>query len=162
MKTAISTIHDYCLRGALASLGVIISYYIGNITPLFYLMIGFAAVDYIMGMAAAKWYPATQDDGWCSKKAKQGFIKKIAYILLVGVAWGVDFLILEIDRAINLPLTWGPYFGVFAMCYLILTEGVSILENAAKMDIHIPFLTSALKSFRAKISGPHDPPDKKE
>jgi len=135
------------------------TYYAGNITALFYLMLLFGAIDIIMGMVVAKWYPATPEDGWCSKNLTQDFIRKIACIFLVGVAWGIDFMILEADKSFNLPMEWGPYFGLFALCYLIVSEGISILENAEKMGIHIPFLSSALKSFREKISkGPKGKP----
>ena len=140
------------VRGSLAGMWAIVAYYAGNITSLFYLMLIFGLVDIILGLAAAKWYPATPEDGWCSTKVIQGFVKKIACVFLVGVAWGIDFMILEADKTFNLPLQWGPYFGLFALCYLILTEGISILESAEKMGINIPFLTSALKSFREKIS----------
>lgn len=139
-------------RGGLAGIGTIVSYYVGNLTPLFYLLIGFEIADYLTGMAVAKWYPATPEDGWSSTKAIQGFIKKIAYIFLVGVAWGVDYLVHEMSRMAELPLEWSAYFGVFAVCYLILTEGISILENASKMGVEIPFFTTALKLFREKVS----------
>ena len=140
------------VRGTLAGIWALATYYAGNLTPLFYLMLVFEIVEFLMGMAVAKWYPATPEDGWCGKKAVQGFVKKITYIFLVGIAWGIDFMILEADKALDLPMEWGPYFGVFALCYLILTEGISILESAEKMGIHIPFLTSALKTFREKVS----------
>jgi len=61
-------------------------------------------------------------------------------------------MILEADKTFNLPMQWGPYFGLFALCYLILSEGISILENAEKIGVHIPFMTSALKNFRKKMS----------
>ena len=140
------------MRGSLAGLWAVVTYYAGNITPLFYLMIIFGISDIFLGMAVARWYPASPEDGWCSKKIAQGFVRKIASIFLVGVAWGIDFMILEADKAFNLPMQWGPYFGLFALCYLILSEGISILENAEKMGVNIPFLTSALKTFRTKIS----------
>ena len=139
-------------RSAIASIWAVVTYYAGNLTPLFYLMLIFGLTDYILGMAVAKWYPTSPQEGWCSKLAAQGFIRKVTHILLVGVAWGIDFMILEADKTFNLPLTWGPYFGLFAICYLILTEGISILENAEKMGIHIPFLTSALRIFREKVA----------
>jgi len=140
------------MRGSLASIWAVVSYYAGNLTPLFYLMIIFGFADIALNMAVTKWYPANPGDGWCSKAIIQGFVKKIACIFLVGVAWGIDFMILEADKTFNLPMQWGPYFGMFALCYLILTEGLSILERIEKMGIHVPFLTSALKSFREKIS----------
>ena len=153
-----NNVSSIAVRGTLAGIWTVITYYAGNLTPLFYLMLIFGFVDFIMGLAASKWYPKTQEDGWCKEKAIKGFVRKVAYIILVGVAWGIDFMILEADKAFNLPLTWGPYFGVFAICYLILTDGISILENADQMDIHIPFLTSALRTFREKVAkGPKGP-----
>lgn len=145
-------VYNQAPRGGLAAAGTIVSFYIGNLTPLFYLMLGFELADYVTGMAAAKWYAEIPSQAWSSRKAMQGFIKKLGYIFMVGVAWGIDFLILEMHYTVNLPLDWSPFFGVFAMCYLILTEGISILENIQKMGIEIPFLTSALRSFREKIS----------
>jgi len=140
------------LRGSLASIWTLIAYYAGNITPLFYLLLIFGIIDFITALAAAKWFPSTPGEGWCKDIAIKGFIQKIACLFLVGVAWGIDFMILEADKAFNLPLSWGPFLGVFALCYLILTEGISILENVEKMGINIPFLTTALKSFREKVS----------
>ena len=147
-----SNTYSIAARGVLAGLGTIAAYYAGNMTPLFYLFLIFEIFEYTMGMAAAKWYPDTPEDGWSSKKAIQGFVKKIASIFLVGMAWGIDFLIMEADKVFYLPFTWQPYFGVFALIYLILTEGISILESAERMGIHIPFLTSALKTFREKVA----------
>ena len=147
------------MRGVLAGLWAVVSYYAGNVTPLFYLMIIFGLTDIILGMAVARWYPATPEDGWCSEKIIRGFIRKIACIFLVGVAWGIDFMILEADKTFDFPMQWGPYFGLFALCYLILTEGISILEKAEIMGVYVPFLTSALKNFRKKISkGPPERP----
>jgi len=139
-------------RGMLAGAWALVTYYAGNVTPLFYLMLLFGATDIIMGMAVAKWYPATPLDGWCSKRIMQGFVRKVACIFLVGVAWGIDFMILEADKTFHLPMQWGPYFGLFALCYLIVAEGISILENAEKMGISIPFMSSALKIFREKLA----------
>ena len=143
---------DIMMRGSLAGMWAIVTYYAGNITALFYLMLIFGLADILLDLAVAKWYPATPEDGWCSTKIAQRFVKKIACVFLVGVAWGIDFMILEADKTFDLPLQWGPYFGLFALCYLILTEGISILESADKLGVNIPFLTSALKSFREKIT----------
>jgi len=140
------------MRGSLAGVIAVVTYYAGNLTPLFYLMLIFGITDIILGLAVARWFPATPKDGWCSQKIFQGFIKKIASIFLVGVAWGIDFMILEADKTFNLPMQWGPYFGIFALCYLILSDGISILESVEKMGVNIPFLTSALKTFRSKLS----------
>jgi len=147
------------MRGSLAGIWAVVTYYAGNLTPLFYLMIIFGVTDVLLGMAVAKWFPVTPEDGWCSKRVMQDFVRKVACIFLVGVAWGIDFMILEADKAFNLPLQWGPYFGLFALCYLILSEGISILESVAKMGVKIPFLTTALKSMREQLSkGPQRKP----
>ena len=147
-----NNVQEVGVISALAGIWTVMTYYAGNITPLFYLMLIFGIVDYLMGMAAAKWYPSTPEEGWSKELAVKGFVQKIACIFLIGVAWGIDFMILEADKAFNLPMEWGPFFGIFALCYMILTEGISILESAEKMGIYIPFLTSALKSFREKVS----------
>ena len=138
--------------GFLAGIWAVATYYAGNITALFYLMIIFGIVEYIMGMAAAKWYPLSPEDKWNKDMAIKSFIRKIAHIFLVGVAWGIDFMVLEADKAFNLPMQWGPYFGVFAICYLILAEGLSTMQSAEQMGIRIPFLTTALVKLKEKLS----------
>jgi len=147
------------MRGSLAGIWGLVVYYAGNLTPLFYLMIIFGIVDIFLEMVVARWYSPNLEDGWCSKLVIQGFIQKIACIFLVGVAWGIDFMILEADKTFNLPMNWGPYFGLFALCYLILSDGISIIENIDKIGVNIPFLTSALKYLKEKISkGPQRRP----
>ena len=140
------------IRGGFAGFWAVAAHYSSGLTPVFWTMIIFTALDYLIGMAAAKWFPATPEDGWSSKKGIQGFIKKITYISLAGVVLGVDLVIIELGNHGYFNITWGVHFGIFAMCYLILTEGVSILENAGRMGIEVPFLTNSLKYFRKGIT----------
>ena len=140
------------VRSTVSGIWAVATYYAGNITPLFYLMIIFGLTDYTMWMAVAKWYPNSDEDALSRERALREFVKKLTYIFLMGVAWGIDFMILEAEQAFNLSMRWRPFFGIFALCYLILTEGISILESAERMGIKIPFLSSTLKVFREKVS----------
>jgi len=146
-----SNTQNFVMRGSMAGLWAIVSYYAGNLTPLFYLMIVFGLVNVILDIIV-EWYEAATDNVWNSKIILHGFVRKIACIFLVGVALGIDFMILEADKTFNLPMQWGPYFGLFALCYLILSEGISILESIDKMGVNIPFLMPMLKALKKRIS----------
>lgn len=96
------------------------------------------------------WFSA-EGEGLSSGRAFKGFLKKMAYIVLVGVAWGVDFLVINVAGTLGDALSWGAHFGTLVVCYIVLTEGISILENIGRMGVKVPFLSSALEYFRGKI-----------
>jgi len=136
------------LKGGWAGLTAIITYMSGAFTPLIFIMVFFEILDYLTGVASAQ----KNDGGVSSKDAIWGFIKKLCYFVLVGVAFSFDYVIVETSNIAGLNFEWPALFGILSVCYLISTEGISILENLAELGISIPFLTSALKIYKDKIS----------
>jgi len=75
----------------------------------------------------------------------------VLYFFLVGVGFGVDFIVLYMAQEAGLALHHAP-FGVLCVGYLLATEALSILENLAKLDITVPFLNRFLRALRERIS----------
>lgn len=143
---------EKAIKGSVAGIGTIITYLSGNFTPLIYIMVIFEILDYITGIVSAK----MSGKGVSSKVATQGFVKKVYYFVLVGVAFGFDFVIVETTSILGFDFGWPAFFGVLSVCYLLSTEAISILENLQELGIKVPFLTSALKIYREKISNKGD------
>lgn len=133
-------------KGGMAALGTILSYMAGNFTPLLLLLAFFEAADYITGMYA----------GYCAQKissqtALKGFFKKVFYFFLVGVGFGMDFMVHTATMSLGVDFAYPAMFGIFSIYYLLSTELISILENLAKIGVEIPLLTRALKGFRKRL-----------
>jgi toxin secretion/phage lysis holin len=135
------------IKGAFAGLGVVVTHLSGMFTPLFYILIIFESADYITGIAAA-----IKNGGLTSREALWGFVRKVSYFVLVGVAFLFDLCIVETTARIGMTLEWRETFGIFAICYLISTEGISIMENLHELGVSVPILQKALKIYHAQIS----------
>ncbi len=127
--------------------GSVIAYLTGHFTPIIYIMLIFSIFDYFIELAVSIKIGVKIN----SDIVFWNFVKKIFYFVLIGVAFGFDFLIHEKAVFYGSGLEWGAYFGVLSITYLVVTEGISILENLEEFDIKVPFLTEGLKSFREKI-----------
>ena len=136
----------------LTSLGSIISYLTGSFTPLIYIMIAFAILDLITEVGVIiKKGESVKGSGF-----KWRFLRKFYYFALVAVAFGFDLMIYLSTENIYSDFQWNHYFGVLAIMYLTVTEGLSILENLEEFDIKFPFLGEGLKAFKSKIEKKND------
>ncbi len=134
-------------KGGVATLGTIITYMTNAFSPLMVILILFAMVDYITGMISAN-----LNEGWSSKEAYRGVIKKFSYFFMVMLAFGFDFAIDELTRKFGFNLSFPAVFGVLTVCWLISTDGISILENLVEIGLPVPnFLINGLKVFRDKV-----------
>lgn len=81
--------------------------------------------DWITGVVKAK----ATGVGLNSKKASQGFWKKVA--LFVGLFFGffLDYFIPYMMRYISIELPITCLFGMIFGCYIVINESLSILEN---------------------------------
>lgn len=120
--------------------------------------------DFISGMAAsakeAIEHPEDKTKGWSSKKGKLGILKKFGYILVVGAAVVVDYLIYKVGAHLNFQMPGSTFFSLLVAVWFILNELLSIAENAGRMGATgIPkFLISAIQVLKNKV----DSNDKKE
>lgn len=121
-----------------------------------WLMVAFVlcmVVDYITGSCAA-----AKAGQWSSHAARDGLWHKAGMIAGVLVAAGLDFvihLLLTHIPAIALPFEYKTLVAPIVVCWYILTELGSIVENAAALGAPIPsFLRKALEVLTAKLDNP--------
>ena len=107
------------------------------------------ATDYITGcvVAACGKSPKTEGGRLSSKAGFAGIARKALMVLLVGLAT-------LIDRALG---SEAMVFQTSLTFYYIANEGLSILENAALLDVRFPRkLARALETMREKEDGEKD------
>ena len=123
----------------LAGLGTLASAFFGGFDEALYALLVFLVLDYVTGVLAAI-YTKTLN----SSTGLNGIIKKVMQLILVGVAATLDGVMGISD----------PYFRTAVIYFLLANEGISILENMARMEIPIPaFLKNILEQLRDKDKG---------
>ncbi len=137
---------EVAIKGGVAGMLSITSYISNSFTPLIFVLILFEVFDYITGLISA-----LEHGGVSSKEALKGAIKKVSYFFLVGLAFGLDYMIHQMGIEFGIYYEWKAIFGILSVCYLISTEGISILENLQEIGVNIPFLSKILQTVRQKI-----------
>ncbi|MCL2704090.1 MAG: phage holin family protein [Defluviitaleaceae bacterium] len=135
------------IKAGASALGALTAHYAEGLgQALVLLLIAFEAGDYITGIIAA-----CKQRSLNSRDAFWGFIKKLCYFVLIGVAFGIDYLVAEVAVHIGLGVELPAFFGMLSVCYLLSTEGISILENLGELGIEVPFLSKFIHLVRNKI-----------
>ncbi len=124
----------------------IVGYMSESFTPLIFILVLFEIFDYITGIISAM-----EHGGISSREALKGAIKKVSYFFLVGLAFGIDYMIFQFGVEFNVHFAWNGVFGILSVCYLISTEGISILENLQEIGVAVPFLSTILHTVKQKI-----------
>lgn len=90
-------------------------------------------IDCVTGLVKSK----ISGEGWDSKKATNGFWKKVA--LLVALAFGMllDFFIPTALLQIGVNIPFNLPFALVVGCYIVLNECISICENLYKINPEI-------------------------
>lgn len=108
------------------------SFIVGVITTFFKMygailgLVGVAIVfDTITGIAASK----ASGKQITSKKANQGFWKKVGLLLALFFGVFLDVFIPEALTFISVVLPFNMPFGLIFGCYIVFNEGISICEN---------------------------------
>lgn len=92
--------------------------------------------DWISGVAAAR---ITKTEN--SHKGWVGVWKKVAYWMIIALAFGLGFMFIQIGNSLGVNLGFMTIFGLFTLICLILNEIRSIIENLYKIpDFHIPYV----------------------
>ena len=111
--------------------------------PLIVLAIVMAA-DYITGIGAA-WVAGKLS----SRAGIIGIIKKLGYLVAVGVAIVVDYIIQNAAIGAGADLSDFYAFGLLVTVWLILNELISILENLSEIGVPLPpFLLAIVKKLK--------------
>lgn len=110
-----------------------------------FLFAGFLAlnfIDYITGYIKARCYVKNES----SSVGAKGVFKKVAYWLVIGIAFYISFCFVRMGEVLAIDLSFMHLFGWFTLASYLINETRSILENLVQMNVNVPqFLVSGLE-----------------
>lgn len=106
-----------------AAIGAYIGCFLGGFDGLLYALVAFVVLDYITGLMVA-----VLEKKLSSSIGFKGIFKKVLIFLFVGIGHIVDFYILEKGSAVRTAVIF----------FYLSNEGLSIVENAAKIGLPVP------------------------
>ena len=129
MKNVITTL-QYGFTGIGGSMG----WLFGGFDGFLYALIAFVAIDYITGVLAAIYTRQLS-----SEVGFKGIAKKVMIFLLVGIGNIIDIEILKTGAVLRTAVIF----------FYISNEGISIIENAVRLDLPVPEkLINVLKQIK--------------
>lgn len=111
------------LDGLIATCASLFAFLYGDITPLFWAVITFMVLDYITGVIVA-----IVRKELSSEIGFKGLAKKFLILIFIALAHILD---------VNVLNTY-PVLQSAVMMFFIANEGISLVENAAKLGLPIP------------------------
>jgi toxin secretion/phage lysis holin len=111
------------LQMAFSAIGGYIGYFLGGIDGFMYALITFVVIDYITGLMVA-----VVEKKMSSEVGFAGIFRKVLIFILVGISNIVDVHLIKNGSAIRTAVIF----------FYISNEGISIIENAAKIGLPIP------------------------
>lgn len=136
---------DTLYKAYAAAVGAVMSFLTG-IPAILWVLLGVMTLDYITGImtGALSVSNKTAGGGLSSRAAFEGLMRKVMVLLVVLLA-----VLLDLAVQNGAGVTFNAVTGATCL-WFIASEGVSVLENAAQMDLPIPqVLTRALEIMRA-------------
>ncbi len=113
------TVGQYIFTG----LGGVMGWLFGGFDGFILTLIAFVAIDYITGVLAAIYTKQLS-----SEVGFKGIAKKVMIFLLVGIGNIIDIEILKTGAILRTAVIF----------FYLSNEGISIIENAARLDLPIP------------------------
>ena len=138
-----------------AAAGAVMSFLCG-LPPIIWILLAVITLDYITGIVCGIMgkSPKTENGGLSSTEAFKGLLRKSLILLVVLLAALLDHAV-----SLSADIEFAAVSGATCL-WFIASEGMSILENAAAMDVPIPkILLQALELFRTNGGGRDKPPD---
>ncbi len=129
MKELVNTIQMIC-----AVLGGYIGYFLGGWDGFLYALVAFVVIDYITGLMVA-----VLEKRLSSEVGFRGIFKKVVLFSLVAVGHIVDSRLLQNEGVIRTAVIF----------FYLSNEGISILENTAKIGLPVP---EKLKNVLAQLN----------
>ncbi|WP_294157812.1 holin family protein [uncultured Selenomonas sp.] len=129
---------DYSLdiRAWAAGLGAIVGGFVGGEDPLILALVIFVSVDCITGVLCG-----IAEKKLSSETGFRGICQKVFIFLLVGVANALDQHIIGSGSVLRSAV----------ICFYISNEGISIIENAARIGLPVPeHLRALLEQLKKK------------
>lgn len=122
------------MQVVLSVIGAFLGWFFGGADGFLYALIAFVIIDYATGVINAIISKALS-----SEIGFKGICKKVLIFILVGVAHLIDLFILQEGTALRTAVIF----------FYLANEGVSILENSAKIGLPIP---EKMKKVLAQIN----------
>jgi toxin secretion/phage lysis holin len=130
----------------------VVAYLLDSFTSLLVILVFCMVIDYVTGLIAAYFKKNIQ-----SSIGLKGILKKIGYMLLVTLAFFLDYLVVYHATQLNIELPFNGTFGFATTIWLIGNEGVSIIENLGVIGVPIPsFLKCAFEKLKDKTCSRKD------
>lgn len=118
---------------AFAAVGGFLGYFLGGLDGFLYALVTFVVIDYVTGMMLA-----TIEKKLSSAIGFRGIFKKVLIFCLVGIGHMVDLHLIQNGSVIRTAVIF----------FYISNEGISILENTARIGLPVP---EKLKELLAQL-----------
>lgn len=113
-----------------------LDWFLGGFDDLLYILLIFMAVDYLTGVLCA-----ISERKLSSEIGFKGIMRKVLILILGGIAHALDVYLLKNGSAIRTT----------TMFFYVSNEGISLLENAARLGLPVPEkLKDVLKQLHGK------------
>lgn len=106
-----------------AAIGGWLGYFLGGCDGLLYALLAFVAVDYVTGVMCA-----INDKTLSSEVGFRGICRKVLIFILVGIANILDVQVIGTGSGLRTAIIF----------FYISNEGISLLENAGRLELPIP------------------------
>lgn len=114
---------DNIVRGLSAALGAVSGFLFGELNGLFYALLAMMVIDYISGVLIA-----ILSKKLSSEVGFKGLLKKMFVLMLVAVGHIIDAQVIGTGAVVMSAV----------QLFFIANEGISILENAARLGLPVP------------------------
>lgn len=112
------------IRLAAACIGAVLSRWLGGFDGLLETLVLFSVMDYVTGVICA-----ASEKKLSSEVGFKGIFRKVLIFMLVGIANVIDVFIIEGE---------GHLLRTAVIFFYLSNEGISILENSARLGVPIP------------------------
>ena len=124
------------IQYALTAFGGIIGWYFGGVDGFMSALIAFVVIDYITGLMVA-----VVERKISSEVGFRGIFKKVLIFIMVGIGNIIDIQLIGNGSAIRTAVIF----------FYISNEGISIVENTAKIGLPVPEkLLNVLEQLKSK------------
>jgi toxin secretion/phage lysis holin len=113
----------HTLQLAFTAIGGYIGWFLGGYDGLVLALVAFVAIDYITGLMVA-----VIEKKLSSEIGFRGIFKKVLIFSLVGIGHIIDYYLIEKGSAVRTAVIF----------FYLSNEGLSIMENAARVGLPIP------------------------
>ncbi|KOA21137.1 holin family protein [Clostridium homopropionicum DSM 5847] len=111
------------IQAVFAAIGGYIGWFLGGVDGFMYALITFVVIDYVTGLMVA-----VLERKLSSEVGFRGIFKKVLIFVMVGIGNIIDVHLIKNGSAIRTAVIF----------FYISNEGISIIENSAKVGLPIP------------------------